>query len=127
MRISPQQQQSYADPTCLIRSMRKVYIAFGRRGSPLLRNSRVAQNNVGIMINDEGENIDLYIPRKCAWTNKLITAKDHAAVQLNIGHLNEEGMYSGSTTTYAFSGSVRAMGASDSALDRLWKEKNAEQ
>ena len=44
-----------------------------------------------------------------AWTNKLITAKDHAAVQLNIGHLNEEGMYNGSTTTFAFSGSVRAM------------------
>ncbi|KAL3160996.1 40S ribosomal protein S21 [Trebouxia sp. C0009 RCD-2024] len=79
------------------------------------------------MINDEGANVDLYIPRKCAWTNKLITAKDHAAVQLNIGHLNEEGMYNGQTTTFAFSGSVRAMGASDSALDRLWKEKNSEQ
>ena len=44
-----------------------------------------------------------------AWTNKLITAKDHAAVQINIGHLNEEGMYNGSSTTFAFSGSVRAM------------------
>ena len=44
-----------------------------------------------------------------AWTNKLITAKDHAAVQLNIGHLSEEGMYNGQTTTFAFSGSVRAM------------------
>ena len=43
-----------------------------------------------------------------AWTNKLITAKDHAAVQLNIGHL-DEGMYAGVTTTFAFSGSVRAM------------------
>ena len=30
------------------------------------------------MINDAGEVVDLYVPRKCSWTNKLITAKDHA-------------------------------------------------
>ena len=35
------------------------------------------------MINAEGENVDLYIPRKCSWTNRLIEAKDHAAVQIN--------------------------------------------
>ena len=46
---------------------------------------------------------------RSAWTNKLITAKDHAAVQINIGHINEEGMYTGNSTTFAFSGSVRAM------------------
>ena len=43
-----------------------------------------------------------------AWTNKLITAKDHASVQLNIGHLNEEGIYSGNFTTFALAGKVRA-------------------
>jgi len=36
------------------------------------------------MINDEGVNVDLYIPRKCTATNNLITAKDHASVQINI-------------------------------------------
>ena len=43
-----------------------------------------------------------------AWTNKLITAKDHASVQLNIGHLNDEGSYTGAFTTFALAGRVRA-------------------
>ncbi|GKV53945.1 hypothetical protein SLEP1_g60456, partial [Rubroshorea leprosula] len=30
------------------------------------------------MQNEEGPNMDLYIPRKCSATNRLITSKDHA-------------------------------------------------
>lgn len=75
------------------------------------------------MINDEGETVDLYIPRKCAWTNKLITAKDHASVQINVGHLNEDGQYDGNFTTFALAGNVRAMGSGDSGVDTLWKKK----
>eukprot|EP00201_Polytomella_parva_P008022 CAMPEP_0175053182 /NCGR_PEP_ID=MMETSP0052_2-20121109/8780_1 /TAXON_ID=51329 ORGANISM="Polytomella parva, Strain SAG 63-3" /NCGR_SAMPLE_ID=MMETSP0052_2 /ASSEMBLY_ACC=CAM_ASM_000194 /LENGTH=78 /DNA_ID=CAMNT_0016317683 /DNA_START=18 /DNA_END=254 /DNA_ORIENTATION=+ len=74
------------------------------------------------MINDEGKIVDLYLPRKCAWTNKLITAKDHASVQLNIGHLDESGVYTNSYTTFALTGKVRAMGEADSALDIMWKK-----
>ena len=59
--------------------------------------------------------------RRCAycssWTNKLITAKDHASVQINIGHLNENGQYDGTFTTIALAGKVRAMvSAPDRAL-----------
>ena len=36
------------------------------------------------MQNDEGKIVDLYIPRKCSATNRLITAKDHASVQIEI-------------------------------------------
>lgn len=44
-----------------------------------------------------------------SWTNKLITSKDHAAVQINIGHLNEEGVYTtGQFSTFALTGAVRA-------------------
>jgi small subunit ribosomal protein S21e len=43
-----------------------------------------------------------------AWTNKLITAKDHASVQINIGHLNEDGVYTNQFTTFALAGKVRA-------------------
>jgi small subunit ribosomal protein S21e len=39
------------------------------------------------MYNDQGKLIDLYIPRKCAVTNKVIHAKDAASVQLNIGEV----------------------------------------
>jgi hypothetical protein len=41
-------------------------------------------------------------------SNRLITAKDHASVQLNIGHLDENGLYLGQFTTFALSGFVRA-------------------
>jgi len=78
------------------------------------------------MKNDEGEVVDLYIPRKCAWTNKLITAKDHASVQINVGHLNDEGVYTGQFTTFALAGKVRAQGEADSALDLLWRKKQTE-
>ncbi|CAK0798437.1 unnamed protein product [Prorocentrum cordatum] len=37
------------------------------------------------MQNDEGRIVDLYIPRKCSATNRLIPAKEHGAVQLNVG------------------------------------------
>jgi len=37
------------------------------------------------MQNEEGEKVDLYIPRKCSATNRLITSRDHAALQINIG------------------------------------------
>ncbi|KAJ6288032.1 hypothetical protein OIU77_024138, partial [Salix suchowensis] len=52
------------------------------------------------MQNDEGQNMDLYIPRKCSATNRLITSKDHASVQLNIGHLDGNGHYTGQFTTF---------------------------
>ncbi len=70
----------------------------GRAGRPPLTRCAAA-----------GENVDLYIPRKCSWTNRLITAKDHASIQINIGHLDDTGVYTGHYTTLALSGFVRAM------------------
>ena len=61
------------------------------------------------MLNEEGENVDLYIPRKCSWTNRLIEAKDHASVQINVGHLDQTGVFNGQYTTIALSGYVRHM------------------
>ncbi|GAB2248014.1 hypothetical protein Droror1_Dr00007896 [Drosera rotundifolia] len=82
--------------------------------------------NQGKMQNEEGQIMDLYIPRKCSATNRLITAKDHASVQINIGHLDENGVYNNTFSTFALSGFVRAQGDADSALDRLWQKKKAE-
>ncbi|CAL5413134.1 unnamed protein product [Camellia sinensis] len=78
------------------------------------------------MQNEEGQNMDLYIPRKCSATNRLITAKDHASVQLNVGHLDDSGVYTGTFTTFALCGFVRAQGDADSAVDRLWQKKKVE-
>lgn len=43
-----------------------------------------------------------------SWTNKLITAKNHASVQINIGHLDEQGVYTGSFSTFALHGEIRS-------------------
>ena len=43
-----------------------------------------------------------------SWTNKLITAKDHGSIQINVGHLDESGVYDGTQTTFALRGKVRA-------------------
>ncbi|XP_042483634.1 40S ribosomal protein S21-like [Macadamia integrifolia] len=78
------------------------------------------------MQNEEGQNMGLYIPRKCFATNRLITSKDHDSVQINIGHVDENGLYTGHFTTSAIYGFVRAQGDADSALDRLWPKKKVE-
>jgi hypothetical protein len=36
------------------------------------------------MQNDQGHNVDLYIPRKCSWTNRLLQAQDKASVQVRV-------------------------------------------
>ncbi|KAK9702816.1 30S ribosomal protein S21e [Basidiobolus meristosporus CBS 931.73] len=71
------------------------------------------------MENDQGVLVDLYVPRKCSATGRLIPAKDHASVQINIGEVDAEGRYTGSFQTYAFSGFVRKLGESDDSLNRL--------
>ncbi|KAJ7961310.1 40S ribosomal protein S21 [Quillaja saponaria] len=53
-------------------------------------------------------------------TNRLITAKDHASVQINIGHLGDKGIYNNQFSTLL---SVVAQGDADSASDRLWQKK----
>ncbi|KAJ3299362.1 40S ribosomal protein S21 [Borealophlyctis nickersoniae] len=71
------------------------------------------------MENDKGQVVDLYIPRKCSATGRLITAKDHASVQINIGDVDASGRLTGGYQTYALSGFVRSMGEADDSLNRL--------
>ena len=48
------------------------------------------------MLNEEGDNVDLYIPRKCSWTNRILRRDDRGAVQINVGHVDAKtGMYTG--------------------------------
>ena len=70
-------------------------------------------------INEEGLNVDLYIPRKCHASNTLIAAFDYAAIQLNIGEIDTNGVYTGSTKTLCIAGFLRAEGESDHAVNRL--------
>jgi small subunit ribosomal protein S21e len=49
----------------------------------------------------------------------LITAKDHASVQINIGDVDASGRYTGSFTTYALCGFVRKESEADDCINRL--------
>merc|ERR1712224_815440 len=74
------------------------------------------------MQNDEGRIVDLYLPRKCSATNRLIPAKEHGSVQLNVGQVNETGRYTGEFYTFALAGFIRQRGESDACLNRLMHE-----
>lgn len=74
------------------------------------------------MQNEAGEFVDMYIPRKCSASNRIIAAKDHASIQINIADVDEStGRMTGSYTTYAICGNIRRMGESDDSINRLAK------
>ena len=77
------------------------------------------------MQNDKGEYVDLYIPRRCHATNRLIDAKDTASVQvtLNTDGLNLENKKDEKNLTMVISGFVRTKGNSDAALNKFLYDK----
>ncbi|KAJ6538564.1 ribosomal protein S21e [Mycena latifolia] len=71
------------------------------------------------MENDQGVLVDLYVPRKCSATNRLITSKDHASVQINVVDVDSNGRALNTSTTFALCGQVRSQGESDDSINRL--------
>nr|ALS04937.1 40S ribosomal protein S21 [Pseudodiaptomus poplesia] len=75
------------------------------------------------MQNEAGEYVDLHIPRKCSASNRILAAKDHAAVQINLAEVDEAtGRMTGNFKTYAICGAIRRMGESDDSINRLAKK-----
>ncbi len=68
--------------------------------------------------------VDLYIPRKCQATNKLIHPKDHASVHINIAQVDDNGVITGGSDSITIGGYLRRRGYADSALNRLFHDKN---
>ena len=77
------------------------------------------------MQNSEGNYVDLYIPRKCEATNRLIDCKDTASVQitLNTDGLNVKQDKDKKNLTVILSGFVRSKGNSDAALNKILYQK----
>ena len=78
------------------------------------------------MQNQDGEYVDLYIPRKCHATNRLLDCKDTASVQitLNTDGLNfENKKQDQNNLTMVISGFVRTKGNSDAALNKFLYDK----
>merc|ERR1711935_949378 len=83
-----------------------------------------AYTNLSTMADsEEVKSVELYRPRKCTATNQVITAKDHASVQINIGQLDSNGVYQGEYDTVAFSGFIRFHSGADQAMNRYTAEK----
>ena len=79
------------------------------------------------MQNSAGDYVDLYIPRKCQATNRLIDCKDTASVQitLNTEGLNLENQKDDQKKlSVVLSGFIRSRGNADAALNEvLYKNK----
>lgn len=56
-------------------------------------------------------------------TNRLITAKDHASVQIHFAEVDAEGRATGTTVPFALSGAVRFAAEADNSLCRLATEQ----
>merc|ERR1719282_403885 len=75
------------------------------------------------MQNEAGEYVDMYIPRKCSASNRILAAKDHASIQINLADVDEStGRMTGGFKTYAICGAIRRMGESDDCINRLAKK-----
>ncbi|XP_044586245.1 40S ribosomal protein S21 [Cotesia glomerata] len=75
------------------------------------------------MENDQKEFVDLYWPRKCSSSNRIIHAKDHASIQLTLADVDPiTGRMTDTHKMYAICGSIRRMGESDDCIVRLAKK-----
>mmetsp|Transcript_9864 Transcript_9864/g.14685 ORF Transcript_9864/g.14685 Transcript_9864/m.14685 type:complete len:89 (-) Transcript_9864:52-318(-) len=78
------------------------------------------------MQNENGENVDLYVPRKCSYTTRLISAKDHGAVQINVGNVDPTtGLFTGESKAIALAGYIRSKSQGDMALSYLVQKSDA--
>mmetsp|Transcript_20648 Transcript_20648/g.43243 ORF Transcript_20648/g.43243 Transcript_20648/m.43243 type:complete len:82 (+) Transcript_20648:497-742(+) len=77
------------------------------------------------MQNEDGVNVDLYVPRKCSWTNRLISAKEHASVQVNVANVDPvTGLATGDSTTFCLGGYIRFKSEGDMALTELVRKSD---
>ncbi|XP_059805066.1 small ribosomal subunit protein eS21-like [Hypanus sabinus] len=74
------------------------------------------------MQNDAGGFVDLYVPRKCSASNRIIGAKDHASIQINLAEVNKvTGRFNGQHKTHTICGAICRMSESDYCILRLAK------
>lgn len=75
-------------------------------------------------INDKHKLTDIYLPRKCDYTDRVITSKDYSSVQISICDVKDDGTIDLSKNNIVtLCGYVRFTGQSDVALEKVMKEK----
>jgi len=74
------------------------------------------------MQNEQNQIVDLYIPRRCKATGRLVPADDHGAVQFNVALVDENDRATNDFKPVCISGKVRRRGESDDALNRMFRK-----
>jgi small subunit ribosomal protein S21e len=75
-------------------------------------------------VNDEHQLTDSYLPRKCEYSDRILTSKDRSSIQLVICEVDENGVIDHAKQhIIPISGFVRQKGNSDYALEVVLKEK----
>jgi small subunit ribosomal protein S21e len=54
-----------------------------------------------------------------ALSDRLITSKDHASVQISVADVDADGLAQSTSTTFALCGQVRSQGEGDDSINRL--------
>ena len=82
-------------------------------------------------LNLENKLTDIYLPRKCDFTDRVVTSKDHSSIQLSISdvlsfliQVNSDGTINlGKSSIVTISGFVRSTGQGDAAIQKVLTEK----
>ena len=61
------------------------------------------------MQNSTGQYVDLYVPRKCSWTNRIIHVTDYASVTINVAKVDPaSGQRLADSDSFVLSGYIRS-------------------
>ena len=75
-------------------------------------------------INDQHQLTDIYLPRKCDYSDKLITSTDRSSIQIPFCGVNPDGTINLSDVNLInICGFIRATGQSDLAIEKVLQEK----
>jgi len=75
-------------------------------------------------INDKHKMTDIFLPRKCDFTDRIITTKDYSSVQISVCDVKADGTIDLSKSNLiTLCGYVRGTGQSDAALEKVLAEK----
>ena len=77
------------------------------------------------MMNEDGDIVDSYLPRKCFATSRIIGSKEHSSIQLRVPKLDENGQVVPEEAGFNFAicGFIRSKGRSDGEIYKLLKDQ----
>lgn len=67
---------------------------------------------------------DLYIPRRCSATGRLIGAKEYRSVQISVPDIDNNGVIKNTYKQYVICSDLRIQGYADECLNTLFRKDN---